>query len=495
MSGSNNKSLSGQLKKDVLKRKDRSFTLVELLIVIAVLAILAAAVVIVLNPAELLAQARDAKRASDTKIVSEALDILIVDNSSASLGTLQKVYISVPDVNTDCSGVSGLPDLPVGWVYNCVTSENLNKVDGTGWIPVNLMAVKGGSPISSLPTDPKNSSDSFYSYIPGSGSKYSVSGNIESSKLKQQNNSGVFATKFTGGSAPQLAAIPDGGDWVRVPGNALYGTSDFYAMKYEAKCLDSSGQTLLTPDTGGMKTYNDAGAPCVGASGRYIASTRSGYPIANVNHDTAKTYCQSIGAHLITNEEWMTIARNAEQVPSNWSGGSPGSGYLYSGHNDEGPLNALQASSDTDGYFGTNSSSGTQRRTLALSNSNVIWDLSGNVFEHVQRTPADLQTLISTPSCNTGTGGQWCQHGTGTAPYVNGWTADVTQVNTGPSNTTAWNSAQGMGQLYTVGGMANKINFLRGGASTNYTNAGIYSMVFVGGPNNGIDYLGFRCAK
>ncbi|MDD4819148.1 MAG: prepilin-type N-terminal cleavage/methylation domain-containing protein, partial [Candidatus Colwellbacteria bacterium] len=38
--------------------KKTAFTLVELLIVIAILAVLAAAVVIVLNPAELLAQAR-----------------------------------------------------------------------------------------------------------------------------------------------------------------------------------------------------------------------------------------------------------------------------------------------------------------------------------------------------------------------------------------------------------------------------------------------------
>ncbi|MDD4931154.1 MAG: prepilin-type N-terminal cleavage/methylation domain-containing protein, partial [Candidatus Colwellbacteria bacterium] len=43
----------------------KSFTLVELLIVIAILAVLAAAVVVVLNPAELLAQARDSQRSTD----------------------------------------------------------------------------------------------------------------------------------------------------------------------------------------------------------------------------------------------------------------------------------------------------------------------------------------------------------------------------------------------------------------------------------------------
>ncbi len=43
----------------------RSFTLVELLIVIAILAVLAAAMVAVINPGEMLASARDSVRMRD----------------------------------------------------------------------------------------------------------------------------------------------------------------------------------------------------------------------------------------------------------------------------------------------------------------------------------------------------------------------------------------------------------------------------------------------
>ncbi|MFA7202022.1 MAG: type II secretion system protein, partial [Candidatus Paceibacterota bacterium] len=43
-------------------RSKSSFTLIELLIVIGILAILTAAVVLVLNPTELLKQGRDSKR-------------------------------------------------------------------------------------------------------------------------------------------------------------------------------------------------------------------------------------------------------------------------------------------------------------------------------------------------------------------------------------------------------------------------------------------------
>ncbi|MCK9187412.1 MAG: prepilin-type N-terminal cleavage/methylation domain-containing protein [Candidatus Colwellbacteria bacterium] len=88
----------------------KSFTLVELLIVIAILAVLAAAVVIVLNPAELLSQARDGQRSSDIKMMGDALTLFVTDNPSLSIGTYKKVYISIPDSSVDCSGISNLPD-------------------------------------------------------------------------------------------------------------------------------------------------------------------------------------------------------------------------------------------------------------------------------------------------------------------------------------------------------------------------------------------------
>ena len=152
------------------RNKISSFTLVELLIVIAILAVLAAAVVIVLNPAELLAQARDSQRVSDLKNIKKSIDLFVVDNPTVSLGTAQRVYISLPDTASNCPNLTAtLPSLPSGWQYVCVTTANLRNTNGTGWIPVNFGNVFGGSPIPYLPIDPSNdlSSGRYYTYVMG----------------------------------------------------------------------------------------------------------------------------------------------------------------------------------------------------------------------------------------------------------------------------------------------------------------------------------------
>lgn len=157
------------------------FTLLELLIVIAIIAILSIALVFMLNPAETLKKARDAQRISDLKSVKTALGIMLTASSTPSLdnfgtnicltstdgagtntvSTAAKISYSAPvvctatpaTIGTDAGGtfsaVSG------AWCQS-VTAANAGKVDGTGWIPVNLKALTGGTPIASFPVDPVN---------------------------------------------------------------------------------------------------------------------------------------------------------------------------------------------------------------------------------------------------------------------------------------------------------------------------------------------------
>jgi prepilin-type N-terminal cleavage/methylation domain-containing protein len=166
-----------------LRNKTASFTLVELLIVIAILAVLAAAVVIVLNPAELLAQARDSQRVTDMRTVKDAIDLFVIDNHAVPLGVDERVYISLPDTGSDCPNLTAsLPALPVGWQYVCVPSADLRNTDGTGWIPINFGSVIGGTPIPYLPLDPVNDAATgrYYTFV--TGGSYELTSLMEARK-------------------------------------------------------------------------------------------------------------------------------------------------------------------------------------------------------------------------------------------------------------------------------------------------------------------------
>jgi len=187
-------------------KSKKSFTLIELLIVIAILALLMSIIIITINPAELLKQTRDSKRVSSLKSLNNALNIFQATRSSASMGTSSIIYISIPDSSTTCANL-GLPALPSGYTYACSTSANYRKTDGTGWIPVNFNSLDIGSPISSLPIDPTNTTSTglFFSYVVGSS--WEFVGGMESSKYQTdaaQVDGGTSITSFEIGSALSL---------------------------------------------------------------------------------------------------------------------------------------------------------------------------------------------------------------------------------------------------------------------------------------------------
>lgn len=165
----------------------KGFTLIELLIVIAVLAVLSAAVVLVLNPAELLKQSRDSTRISDLAAINSALALWTADVSdTTSWGATTTCATAV--------ATSG----PFAVV--CVSNVG-SVVTGTGWVNVTLSSITGGSPLSRLPLDPLGTAQvvNFYGYRSSSTvGKYKLIANMES-------------TKYGGGSADVEGATKDGG--------------------------------------------------------------------------------------------------------------------------------------------------------------------------------------------------------------------------------------------------------------------------------------------
>ncbi len=195
----------------------RGFTLVELSLTIAIVAGLTAVAVIAMNPAELSAQMRDGQRIAAVGTLRETLGVLIAENPSlpTGFGLTNFAYISLPDTHSDCRNIINLPPRTDGRVYHCVTAANLMRIDGTGWMPVNLTAIRGGSPISVLPIDPINNASFFYEYLPSAHHRYAFSARIESIRQITQNPSGIFATRFTAPFNFSLSTSPSLGSVIR----------------------------------------------------------------------------------------------------------------------------------------------------------------------------------------------------------------------------------------------------------------------------------------
>lgn len=295
-------------------------------------------------------------------------------------------------------------------------------------------------------------------------------------------------------------------NFVIVPGSNLYGTKDFCVMKYEAKQASPTVPISLA-----------TGLPWVNVPQN----------MNNPNNDAidfSKNTADCSNCHLITEAEWMTIAHDVLGVDSNVMSLS-GYEYIYRGNSvnlsGSGPLEASKK--DSEGYAGMNSThagDGTfvddshlyvtgdsQRRTLTLSNGEVIWDLAGNVSEwtagHLDANIAiaPAQTLPTPKVCNASDGSTFAEW-----PDVNIYGS--LPVNPLPRAMTDysvygsawWDSTSGIGSLCSNSSATYGRSFIRGGNWVNGLISGVLSLtIFESDRNytdsNGSEYVGFRVAR
>ncbi len=240
----------------VLRRThgESSFTLIELLIVIGILAILTAVVVIILNPGELLKESRDSTRMSDLASINSAIQLLLSQNPSVNLGTASTVYVSLPDTSTTCSNL-GLPTLPSGYTYHCVTATNQTLTNGNGWIPVDLTSSNIQN-MAHLPIDPTNASSTglYYTYTPNPAQgTFEVTSLMESDKYayKEAQDGGVDPASYEAGTNTSLTPFVHGlvGYWsfdegsgtTAYDGSGWGNNGTMYASSTPTYVLTSSG--------------------------------------------------------------------------------------------------------------------------------------------------------------------------------------------------------------------------------------------------------------
>ena len=173
-----------------MRNNKKGFTLVELMIVIAILAILAAIVIFALNPAELFRRARDSQRMSDIRVLSSAISYYLADATTPILDG---------STNTLCTGGTGSDTIfatitnataVTGWTW---TSSTVRTVDSLGWLKINF-SLSGSSPIGQLPMDPSNTIGTantsapslYYTFACDTSLNYEINANMESSNYKSK---------------------------------------------------------------------------------------------------------------------------------------------------------------------------------------------------------------------------------------------------------------------------------------------------------------------
>lgn len=178
------------MRNDIQKKKN-GFTLIELLIVIAIIAILSVVVVLTLNPAEMLRQARDSNRVADLNTLETAISLSLASgnyNLASSTG-YSACYLSTPSGTGTTTAKCGI--FTSGGITSNSSSSaaNYRKINSSGWVPIDFTQVAGGTPFGSIPIDPVNNAHYYYAYAANAAGLYEMGALLESKKYTSGSNS------------------------------------------------------------------------------------------------------------------------------------------------------------------------------------------------------------------------------------------------------------------------------------------------------------------
>ena len=123
-----------------MKKNQKGFTLVELLVVVAIIVVLAGVLLLAINPAALLAKGRDARRLEDIEALNKALALSLADG---------EITLTATGACATCTSLSGT-----------------QVVTGGGWVKYTLPAGKTGlgKYLAALPIDPLNTGTNVYTF-------------------------------------------------------------------------------------------------------------------------------------------------------------------------------------------------------------------------------------------------------------------------------------------------------------------------------------------
>lgn len=276
-------------------------------------------------------------------------------------------------------------------------------------------------------------------------------------------------------------------DWfIWVPWNLEFNQKWFCVAKYEMTYADAN-----TPDSSVWWTdwntmqYQDW---------KPIVSMAWKYPIADISQEQAISACRNMWEwyHLITNNEWMTIARNIEASSDNWSIKSAWKGILYNWVSWDMTLwcNVTWWNTETRTY-GTKTwpwidNTCNLKRKFMLSNWQEIYDFAWNVSEFVNKANTidwinfnQWQTTVS-----------WS---TSWVDYDDDWIYGIDDMKKYGSAFWYW-IANWVWNIWYADWVANNV-FVRWDRSNSNANTWLFSLSLQRISTGKERYIGFRCAK
>jgi uncharacterized protein (TIGR02145 family)/prepilin-type N-terminal cleavage/methylation domain-containing protein len=255
----------------------KGFTLIELLIVIGIIAILAAGVIVAINPGRQFAQSRDATRRSHINTLNNGLVSYQVSNN----GNLTE--LSLPTEPTE------------------ICNTNLTSPTCTSLIVLSDLVDEGH--INQLPVDPQGSAseteDGTGYFISDDGSL--VAENAEGSFIAI----GITETEYSGGGGETFAC---GDVFTDTRDAQTYGTVDIGGQCWMSENLNVGTMLPSGPDhssdNGTIEKwcYDDSTSNCDTYGGLYDWNEMMQYVTTEPNQGICPT-----GWHIPTDSEWYSL--------------------------------------------------------------------------------------------------------------------------------------------------------------------------------------------